>query len=56
MAASTMVPTPTGLVRVDELEVGTQVMGITTEGLQKPDCAVVGIGMNGCVLRVKAML
>lgn len=48
MAGRTRVRTPTGLVRVDELEVGMQVMGVvTTEGEQKSDCAVVGIGING---------
>lgn len=47
MAGSTRVRTPTGLIRVDELEEGMQVMGVTTEGEQKPDCAVVGIGING---------
>jgi len=47
MAGSTRVVTPEGLVRVDELEVGMQAMGITAEDVQDPNCNVVAIGSNG---------
>lgn len=47
MAGSTRVETTEGFVRVDELEIGMHVMGITAEGVQDPNCNVVAIGSNG---------